>query len=91
MNKKNVIIIMIDGGRLDKAQQSSTFNQLKTKSVFFQILLLMDLIQLLPCMHFLVVHMEVELAPIAIGLVIILKKINSKHYLNIYTKKIITL
>ena len=35
MNKKNVIIIMIDGGRLDKAQQSSTFNQLKTKSVFF--------------------------------------------------------
>ena len=35
MNKKNVIIIMIDGGRLDRAQQSTIFNQLKSKSIFF--------------------------------------------------------
>ena len=35
MNKKNVIIIMIDGGRIDSAQKSSIFNQLKTKSIFF--------------------------------------------------------
>lgn len=35
MNKKNVIIIMIDGGRLDRAQKSSIFNQLKAKSIFF--------------------------------------------------------
>ena len=35
MNKKNVIIIMIDGGRLDRAQKSSVFNKLKSKSVFF--------------------------------------------------------
>jgi arylsulfatase A-like enzyme len=35
MNKKNVIIIMIDGGRSDSAQKSSIFNQLKTKSIFF--------------------------------------------------------
>jgi arylsulfatase A-like enzyme len=35
MNKKNLIIIMIDGGRLDSAQNSSVFNKLKSKSVFF--------------------------------------------------------
>lgn len=35
MNKKNVIIIMIDGGRLDKALRSPIFNKLKSKSVFF--------------------------------------------------------
>ena len=35
MNKKNVIIIMIDGGRLDRAQHSAIFNKLKTKSIFF--------------------------------------------------------
>jgi len=35
MNNKNVIIIMIDGGRLDRAQQSTIFNQLKSKSIFF--------------------------------------------------------
>jgi len=35
MNKKNVIIIMIDGGRLDRALQSSVFNELKSQSVFF--------------------------------------------------------
>ena len=35
MNKKNVIIIMIDGGRLDRAQKSTIFNQLKSKSIFF--------------------------------------------------------
>jgi arylsulfatase A-like enzyme len=35
MNKKNVIIIMIDGGRLDRAQQSTIFKQLKSKSIFF--------------------------------------------------------
>jgi arylsulfatase A-like enzyme len=35
MNKKNVIIIMIDGGRLDRAQQSAIFKQLKSKSIFF--------------------------------------------------------
>jgi len=35
MNKKNVIIIMIDGGRLDRALHSQIFNALKSKSVFF--------------------------------------------------------
>jgi arylsulfatase A-like enzyme len=35
MNKKNVIIIMIDGGRLDSAQNSKFFNTLKSKSAFF--------------------------------------------------------
>jgi len=35
MNKKNVIIIMIDGGRLDRAQKSPIFNKLREKSVFF--------------------------------------------------------
>ena len=35
MNQKNVIIIMIDGGRLDRAQNSNIFNKLKSKSIFF--------------------------------------------------------
>jgi arylsulfatase A-like enzyme len=35
MNKKNVIIIMIDGGRLDRALNSPVFNKLKSESVFF--------------------------------------------------------
>lgn len=35
MNNKNVIIIMIDGGRLDSALQSPIFNKLASKSVFF--------------------------------------------------------
>ena len=35
MNRKNLIIIMIDGGRLDSAQNSPIFNELKSKSVFF--------------------------------------------------------
>lgn len=35
MKKFNLIIIMIDGGRLDRAEKSSTFEKLKTKSVFF--------------------------------------------------------
>ena len=35
MNRKNIIIILIDGGRLDRAQNSSIFNILKNKSVFF--------------------------------------------------------
>ena len=35
MNKKNVIIILIDGGRLDRAQNSPVFKTLKNKSVFF--------------------------------------------------------
>lgn len=33
--KKNVIIILIDGGRLDFAQKSAIFNKLKSKSIFF--------------------------------------------------------
>ena len=35
MNRKNVIILMIDGGRLDYAKNSSVFNKLKSESVFF--------------------------------------------------------
>jgi len=35
MNKKNVIIVMIDGGRLDKVKNSYIFNTLKSKSIFF--------------------------------------------------------
>jgi len=35
MNKKNVIILMIDGGRYDYAIKSPTFNNLKKSSSFF--------------------------------------------------------
>ena len=35
MTKKNVIIIMIDGGRLDRAKNSSVFKKLQSKSIFF--------------------------------------------------------
>ena len=35
MKKQNVIIIVIDGGRLDWAQNSDVFNNLKNKSAFF--------------------------------------------------------
>ena len=35
MNQKNIIIIMIDGGRLDRAQNSDFFKKLKLKSIFF--------------------------------------------------------
>lgn len=35
MDRKNVIIIMIDGGRLDRALRSQIFNKLKSRSVFF--------------------------------------------------------
>jgi len=35
MNQKNVIIIMIDGGRFDRAQNSDIFKKLKSKSIFF--------------------------------------------------------
>jgi len=35
MNQKNIIIIMIDGGRLDRAKNSDIFKKLKSKSIFF--------------------------------------------------------
>ncbi|MHA7733152.1 sulfatase family protein [Nitrosopumilus sp. S6] len=35
MNRKNVIILMIDGGRLDYALNSKTFNRIKNYSAFF--------------------------------------------------------
>ena len=35
MNKKNVILIVIDGGRIDRAQKSKIFNDIKSNSVFF--------------------------------------------------------
>jgi arylsulfatase A-like enzyme len=35
MNEKNIIIIMIDGGRLDRAQNSNVFKKLESKSIFF--------------------------------------------------------
>jgi arylsulfatase A-like enzyme len=35
MNKKNLIILMIDGGRLDRALNSAYFNKLKETSIFF--------------------------------------------------------
>ncbi|MDB9721942.1 sulfatase-like hydrolase/transferase [Nitrosopumilus sp.] len=35
MNQKNIIIIMVDGGRLDRAQNSNIFKKLKSKSIFF--------------------------------------------------------
>ena len=35
MNRKNVIIIIIDGGRLDNALRSHIFNNLKSNSIFF--------------------------------------------------------
>jgi arylsulfatase A-like enzyme len=35
MNKKNVIILMIDGGRFDRTLYSNTFNKLKNSSAFF--------------------------------------------------------
>jgi len=33
--KKNVIILMIDGGRFDRVKKSSVFNRIKEKSTFF--------------------------------------------------------
>tara|TARA_B110000438_G_scaffold262292_1_gene273499 strand:+ start:3133 stop:4257 length:1125 start_codon:yes stop_codon:yes gene_type:complete len=33
--KNNLIILMIDGGRLDRAKKSSVFNKIKEKSTFF--------------------------------------------------------
>ena len=33
--KKNVIVVIIDGGRLDRAKNSAVFNKLKSHSVFF--------------------------------------------------------
>ena len=35
MNKKNIIIILIDGGRLDRALKSKVFTDISSKSVFF--------------------------------------------------------
>ena len=35
MLKKNVILICIDGGRLDRAQSSKIFNSMLSKGVFF--------------------------------------------------------
>ena len=35
MLSKNIIILMIDGGRLDRAKHSSFFNMIRSKSVFF--------------------------------------------------------
>ena len=35
MNKQNVIIVMIDGGRLDFATNSTVFTKIKNKSAFF--------------------------------------------------------
>ena len=35
MDKRNVIILMIDGGRLDRALKSNMFNGLKANSAFF--------------------------------------------------------
>ncbi|RNJ80276.1 MAG: DUF229 domain-containing protein [Nitrosopumilus sp. B06] len=35
MNKRNVIILMIDGGRLDRALKSNMFSKLKANSAFF--------------------------------------------------------
>ena len=35
MNKKNLIIILIDGGRLDRALKSEVFTDISSKSVFF--------------------------------------------------------
>ena len=35
MNKKNLIIILIDGGRLDRALKSEVFTNIASKSVFF--------------------------------------------------------
>jgi arylsulfatase A-like enzyme len=35
MNKKNLIVILIDGGRLDRALKSKVFTDISSKSVFF--------------------------------------------------------
>ena len=35
MNKKNLILILIDGGRLDRALKSEVFTDISSKSVFF--------------------------------------------------------
>jgi len=35
MNKKNIIVILIDGGRLDRALKSKVFTDISSKSVFF--------------------------------------------------------
>ena len=35
MNKKNLIVILIDGGRLDRALKSEVFTDISSKSIFF--------------------------------------------------------
>ena len=35
MNKQNIIIVMIDGGRLDFATNSKVFTKLRNQSAFF--------------------------------------------------------
>ena len=69
---------MIDGGRLDSAQNSKIFDTLKSKSVFFSQTITYSPHTIAAMHAVLVVRTERELVRIAIGLHSNLKKIDSK-------------
>ena len=76
--KRNVIILMIDGGRLDYALKSSSFSSLKQRSVFFSQPITYGP-HTIAAMHAVFSGSYVlELVPTVIGLHIYLKRINSK-------------
>ena len=66
MKKKNVIIILIDAGRLDRALKSNAFKHLAEKGIFFP-----QTITYAPytnsAIHASVVLMEIEMVVLVIG------------------------
>ena len=78
MNKKNVIIILIDGGRLDYALNSEKFSKLKSESIFLSQSITYGP-HTIASMQYLVEHMELKQEQIVIGQLSNLKKINIKH------------
>ena len=78
MNKRNVIVIMIDGGRLDYALNSDLFSKITSNSVFLSQSITYGP-HTIAAMLFLVVVMVHELELIVIGLLLNLKKISLKH------------
>jgi len=59
--KKNVIIVLIDGGRLDFAQKSETFQKLKSTMIHFDQSITYAPILLEQCMLYYLVVMGIEL------------------------------
>ena len=69
---KNIITILIDGGRLDRARKSKVFTNLN--SVFSRKQLLMHHTQQVQCMLLSAVYMDIEAVQIVIGTYLNLKK-----------------